>query len=105
VPCSKTIYCKKQHDLIKKLIAESAVIVATPSDDFELIVGYAVFEPEVLHWLYVKSSFRRMGVASELMKHSGLCDNFSYTHLPSSAIGRWFMDQGGVYNPYLLMGV
>lgn len=46
------------------------VVVALPDGDTRRIMGYAVSEPAkgVLHWLYVKNDFRRMGVGRALLQ-------------------------------------
>lgn len=48
------------------------VVVALPSPEVRRVMGYYVAEPErgVLHWLYVKDSFRRMGVGKALLEHA-----------------------------------
>lgn len=104
VPVCKTLYCKKQHDLITSILGRSTILVATPDTDPELIVGYLVYEAEsTLHWVYVKQSFRHMGIAQELLKYAGLTDDFEYSHLAPSFFSRWLMLRGGEYNPYVLM--
>lgn len=50
---------------------EALVLVATPSDDSNTILGYLVMERQgeqaVIHFAYVKTSFRKLGIAKQLM--------------------------------------
>lgn len=64
---------------IERLIKRSEVRVACATAVPDEILGYAVVENGALHWLYVKSVYRRQGIARTLAWGT-LC----YTHKPSS---------------------
>lgn len=77
------IYFEKQAKVIEKLIARSKVRVASLCSDPSVIVGYLVFElpPEkpIAHFVYVKPSFRRMGIARELVQGLNI-ETCTFTH-------------------------
>jgi len=57
---------------INDLIISSIVLVACPESDPDLIAGYFIYSHNCAHYIYVKESFRKNGVANELFKESGL---------------------------------
>lgn len=62
------IYYPKQRIQIRRLMSVSEHIVAHWVEDPDLVVGYIVFQPpQVVHMLYVKSNYRRCGVAKALV--------------------------------------
>lgn len=77
-------YYRHHHPLVEAILSRGArVRVATPAGDDETILGYAVSEPGVLHYVYVKLPFRRFGIAmrligemhSEVKQYSYFCDS------------------------------
>lgn len=90
-------YRAHQDALIKALIVRSKVYVAYPSHLPDEIVGYSVLEGNVLHYVYVKSVYRRMGVATGLVRKAARI----YTHAAEKP-GRRFAESLGLqFNPYL----
>lgn len=65
-------YFKGQELAIKRILKSAQVLIAHDREDPAFIYGYMVFEPGKIHYAYVKGSFRRLGVATELLKESGL---------------------------------
>jgi GNAT superfamily N-acetyltransferase len=62
-----------EQRLLRRILERSRVLVAHPVDDSELIAGFLVFEsPDLAHFLYVKASLRRQGVASALLRAARL---------------------------------
>lgn len=92
------------HQIIERIIARNAtVLVATPEDDPSTILGYLVHEGPVLHYIYTKGPFRRLGIASRLIKESGLDLNKSqFTHWTYDADDLLPLWPGLSYNPYLI---
>jgi len=67
------IYYEAHAQSIKNCIAENHCLVATPHGEPDIIIGYMVWEDRgpkyvVLHYCYVKNSFRRIGLAKILVK-------------------------------------
>lgn len=67
----RRIFFDNHKKVIEKVLAESNVVVAANPEDPGQIFGYVVFQPSVgkvavLHWVYVKEPFRRLGIAADL---------------------------------------
>ena len=82
---------------INALIADSMVLVATPDNDNDLIVGYVIFDKSILHFVYIKKDFRQMGFATELIKQS-LVNETIVTHL--SKFSHYLLKAEYSYNPF-----
>lgn len=67
------IYFGNHKLVVAKLLEDSGVLIAANPDDPEQIFGYAVYQPTagrvaVLHWLYVKHPYRRLGIGTEIYR-------------------------------------
>lgn len=98
-------YYAGEHALINRLILRpnTRVLVATPSDAPDIILGYAVLElpsaPQgatCVHYVYVKQAFRQMGIASQLLRD--LPQGSAYSHYTKAC--QWLF-KGDTFNPYL----
>ena len=70
VPPSLSLY---YHDItLKKLLPKCTLLGACDPDDLDVILGYICYEPDVLHFVYVKGGFRRMGIGSRLLREAGI---------------------------------
>jgi len=104
------VYYKYHHAVIERILARGAsVLVATPSDDSQTILGYLVAEQldvPTLHFTYVKAPFRRFGIARQLlasyMLSVGTCQTAVFTHWTKDC--DWATEQLTFlqYNPYLI---
>ena len=58
---------------LEYMLKTSTILVACSNEDPSHILGYAIVNKDhtwdILHYVYVKYTFRRMGVATELVKH------------------------------------
>lgn len=100
-PIKSVVYYEYQHRKIVQLLQRSYVTIACSPDDTEQIIGYVVHEEIngvfVAHYAYVKNSFRKLGVLTQLMRESnankGFCTHFT---------GQKLLDKFQlIYNPYL----
>jgi hypothetical protein len=91
------VYFKGQHDLIELILRTSNVVVICTEDDEESIIGYVVYRGNTLHYIYVKSVFRNLGMARQLLSvfDSGKPRQFSHF---TPAI--YFLFSDAIYNPY-----
>lgn len=65
-------FYRQHHAVVAALLQRSTVIVACLPEDENVIIGFAVVEattPACIHWVYVKSAWRRMGAATALLAH------------------------------------
>jgi len=70
------IYYQGLHKLIESLLPSCVVKMAVTEDDLDVIIGYVVASSDenvgVVHYVYVKESFRRLGIASQLLASVGI---------------------------------
>lgn len=97
----KKVYFEQHHAIVERLLARCEVLVCTLADSDSTIVGYVVRGPGILHFVYVKKDFRRMGVASGLLVDVDP-NAMVFTHWTEGfdlILRKWPHMQ---YNPYLL---
>lgn len=83
---------------ITKLLSNSKALVAYATVVPDEVVGYAIVDETKLHYTYVKSVYRRQGVASALLSVGVQ----SYTHTPGHIAKLMFDKMHLKYNPFLL---
>jgi hypothetical protein len=75
------IYFSWHHKIIESILTRSQVVIAHPTGQPNIIVGYLVTEPNVVHYCYVKFQFRKLGVATNLIQHQSIDPNqMQFTH-------------------------
>lgn len=90
------IYFQNQHDIIEDILKKSVVMIAVNEQDPSQIFGYIVYEkPSMLHYVYVKYTYRKMGIARLLFQHAELLNPIIITHQPR----RTPKDIETIYNP------
>ncbi len=84
----------------------TSIVVAVSPEDNDQILGFACIETSpsynVLHYVYVKFTFRKFGIASSIIDGLGGWDRFKFvTHLPKNwkTVSR---KHNVHYNPYLV---
>ena len=104
-----TIYFSEHHKVIERLLKRSTTVMACDPNDPATIYGYLCFDRVegilVVHYAYVKQTFRGMGVLRQLLKSieghdwngAGL---FSHSTLISSRLS---LKYNLVYHPYILL--
>lgn len=106
------VFYAQHHKLIERLIEDPAtqIMIVCPSNDKELICAYMVASPVqntngkamMIHFVYVKETFRLLGLAKTLAKGFGINNDTvlfcSHYTTPAKPLVEKF---GIVYNPYL----
>jgi len=112
------LYYRKHHEVIARLRDRCALPVACLPDSPAVIIGFAALElppallntsslpppapaPPVIHWVYVKRAWRRMGVATRLLGQlspSACCHSHWTSAIHPWAHVKW---SGLRYDPYL----
>ena len=64
------MYYKEYNKVIDHLLTISTIKVACLDDDEVVILGYAVFDRDNIHYVFVKEAFRRLGIAKRLIESS-----------------------------------
>lgn len=104
---SKTTFYRYHHKVIDALLKRSRILIGTPKEDSNVILAYIVMEektPPILHYLYVKESFRNEGIATYLAKQF-VSDfkNLIITHLTVSPKVQYLRNKYSLnYIPYLM---
>jgi hypothetical protein len=106
---SNEVFYKYHHMFIEGCLLRpgSRVMIAHPKGESEVILGYLLSEKredgeDVVHYTYVKKSFRQMGVARALWATLSKENKYTITHYTVDA--DWIMKKYSnlTYNPYLL---
>jgi hypothetical protein len=100
-------FFEMHHKIIESILGRTSTcaFVATPTDDPELILGYAVFEkPQnygaIAHYTYVKRSFNGFGISEKLFLASPWRLTYA-THMTHK--GKKIVDKLKlIYCPYLM---
>lgn len=103
-----TIYFNEQHKLVERLLLSSKVLLACEPEDPANIYGYLVYEKidniMVIHYAYVKHTFRCMGVFNALFAASGQDKNLGGAHTHTTSLAsRLALKYNLIYHPYILM--
>lgn len=85
---------------------KTKTFIAHPNDDHDTILGYLcceISDHPVVHYVFVKETFRKMGIARLLLKHSGVdLNKLMFTHwtFPVDELILKYPDM--IYDPYKL---
>lgn len=62
-------YFMNYHRVVEAILKRPQVeiSVACLKNDPEVILGYAVAEEQTLHWIFVKTAWRKIGIANDLL--------------------------------------
>lgn len=90
----KEVYFSTYPKVVKHFLDISKIRVACLPEDFDVILGYCVYQDNKLHYLYVKNAWRKLGVAKSLIPQGiNTC-----THL--TKIGANLLPKGWKFNPF-----
>lgn len=87
-------YRKVIENILKK--PNTQIRIVCLSDDYDSILGYSIFEPETLHFVFVKEAWRKIGIAKELVPD----DILFITHL--TKLGHYTKKKSWKYVPFLI---
>jgi len=98
------VFFQNHHRVLERILARPEVqsLVACPSDSPDTIVGYLIHEGNVVHYVYVKGAFRKLGVARALAVAAKLdlekvvCSHWTFAADDLAMKGKL------LYNPYLM---
>lgn len=113
--CPNSVYYGFQHRIIEHLIPRSVVLCAVNEDDIDQILGWCAAEVVeagegarvlVVHYVYVKHPFRKLGIAKTLVESLIAAEHpvaTMYTHKTLVCPKMRLRDRGLVYNPYIML--
>lgn len=112
-------YFAAHHNVVEALLDRSTVLVAHPTGDPEVILGWSVVEklpvddavtaPQAIHFVYVKPAFRRSGIARLLLDDviddsaDGVPTWYSHETFALRVPGIAARIAGWSFNPYLAL--
>jgi len=87
---------------VQKVLARAELRVAGPPEDETVLYGFAVLEPALVHMVYVRQSWRRMGIAKRLLEGVQLEACAYSTH--TTDMGQWIRHKHPMteYQPFWL---
>ena len=95
----KQIFMTQYQLVIDRILSRATVSVACLKDDPEIILGYSVHHPiengNAVDWVFVKSSWRHIGVAKSLIPSNVV----AVTHL--TKVGRSIKPANCDFNPFI----
>ena len=102
-----TVYYENHHKILQKIMQRATCIVACDPEDPGKIYGYIVGEyisnVFVLHYVYVKHTFRKFGIGTYLLNQFKLTPGAKcYTHQTDTA-ERLAGKYGMMYHPYVIL--
>lgn len=68
--CSTRVFFQEFPQVIDHILNVSKVLVASSKEDPNFIYGYLIYEPEVVHYTYVRGTCRNLEVAKEMIAHA-----------------------------------
>lgn len=93
------VFNKNYAQVIHKLLDKSQTLIACLKESPDVVLGYSVFNKDktVIHWVYVKTSWRNIKLAEDLIPHT----IHTATHITPSgkALARTY---GIEFNPFAL---
>ena len=107
---TNTIYFEDHHKLIERIIENSKVLVACNPSDPSQLYGYILAGEEegvvVIHFVYVKHTFRNMGIGKTLLDAVGHESDKAavYTHHTRMS-DKLASKYNFVFHPYLLFAL
>lgn len=77
----KSVFMTKYKQVLIQLLIKSECKIACMKEDQDQVLGYAIYQPGILHYVFVKPAFRKFGIAKMLVpKETVYC-----THLTKIA--------------------
>lgn len=100
-------FFRAQGARIDRILPRSSVITAVAPAVPDEVLGYVVLQPSrddpIVHWLYVKHAFRRLGIATQLAQAASRCSPgaIHYSHKGDARGKKLAMRFAWKFNPYL----
>ncbi len=91
----KRTFFDNYKGIVTGYLTKASVLVACLPDDEDVVLGYSVSRGVILDWVFVKKSWRKMGIARSLVsKELTVC-----SHL--TGIGKSLKPKDMVFNPFV----
>lgn len=98
-PIPRKIFFAKHHNLVESLFQRGAQIaIASLQEDTNVILGWICDESRILHYIYTKKPFRRLGICKTLI---GDKKYDIFTHMTYATKFLTTLLHGAQFNPYI----
>jgi hypothetical protein len=100
--CRNTIFFPEYSRVIDYILSQedTKALVACSPEENEVIFGYLVHQPHILHYAFTKEAFTQFGIAKALLDHAGGATYYTHrTHI-SKQISDAHPEL--IYNPFIL---
>lgn len=79
------IYFRNYHAVIEKIVSRPKVRIKVACLELmpDAVLGYCVYEGPIIHWIFVKSSYREVGIAKMIVP-DGITQCSHITHIGRS---------------------
>lgn len=92
------VYAGGQRPLIERITESLGATIAYPREIPDEICGWICYFGRVVHYVYVKQAYRRLGIAAQLLAHREFEQYTQQTRVGMKLASK----RGLVFNPYLL---
>jgi hypothetical protein len=98
--CRNSIFFPQYQLIIDSILYNDAkVLVCCKPDEEDIIFGYIIYEPDILHYIFVKQAFQNLGIGMQLYRKAQ--SPKIYTHKTNNFLN--FSNRNEmIYNPFLL---
>jgi hypothetical protein len=103
---SNDVYYSNHKRVVESLLKNSTVKILCSVEDPSHIFGFFSYSNNILHFLYVKYNYRKMGLATHLFSECGFTSDNTLisTHTPTNSLKEYLDSKYNIkYNPYLIM--
>ena len=102
-PVPRGIHLMHHDTLLKQLFPFTDITLICDPDSRDTVWGFSVSEVDCLHFIYVKSAFRRFGLGSWLLRETGLWGDEVVMSHRTPALYRAWPGIRWLWNPYRMM--
>lgn len=104
-PMTNDVYFATQKAIIHNCLQRGNVLLAVDTEDPSSIFGYICYEPQLVHFIYVKYPFRKLGIAKKLFAEAqiDLTNPIIVTHWTFASQQYQQKSNNLIYNPLLAM--
>lgn len=95
----RDVFFEEHHKVLDGIFDRNPEVhLAVLPDDPDVVLGWSVTEPGLIHFVYVKPSFRKYGIATALLQH--VQRPFIYSHATYVLRDMPKHVEGCTFNPY-----
>lgn len=100
------IFFPHYREIIDLLLSKAKVLIACKEDEPNVVYGYIVYDDqfEILHYVYVKDSFRRFGIMKSLLYSASISIDIGIIYTHETFLFKKLIEtyNKSIYNPFLL---